>query len=151
VKLALALSAAILLTSCGPKGIDNKEAVRQGVVDYLDKRKAQTGLDMNLMNVEVSNVTFQGNEARATVAFKPKDQKQAAAGMAMGYVLERRGDKWVVKGRQESGGGHGGGAMGGGMPGGSAMPPPGGGAAPTMPPNHPPVGGAPAAETPEKK
>ena len=48
--------------------IDNKEAVRKGVVDYLDKRKSQTGLDMSLMNVEVTNVTFEKNEARATVA-----------------------------------------------------------------------------------
>jgi hypothetical protein len=150
VKLCFALSAAILLTSCGSKSVDNKEAVRQGVVDYLDKRKAQTGLDMNLMNVEVTNVSFQGNEARATVAFKPKDQKNAAAGMSMGYVLERRGDKWVVKGRQESAGGHAGGMA---VPGGTPQEPapgitPGAGA---MPPNHPPVGAPPAGGTPEKK
>jgi hypothetical protein len=69
VKLVLPLVAALLLCSCGRHNIDNKEAVRKGVVEYLDKRKGQTGLDMNLMNVEVTNVNFDKNEARATVAF----------------------------------------------------------------------------------
>ena len=128
------------------RDINNKDAVRQGVVDYLTKRKAETGLDMNLMNVEVANVTFQNNEAKASISFKPKGS-DAGGGMTMSYTLERQGAKWVVKGRQESGmAPHGGGAApGGAMPGG-AMP---GGAAPgaQMPPNHPPVEGA----KPDKK
>lgn len=128
VKLALPLVAAILLWSCGRSTTDNKNAVRQGVVDYLEKRKGQTGLDMNLMNVEVTNVTFNNNEARATVAFRAKDGK-AGGGMNMSYVLERKDDKWVVKGRQESGmSPHGGGAL-PGAPGGM----------PAMPLNHPPT------------
>jgi hypothetical protein len=128
----------LFAAACNRSNIDNKEAVRQGVVDYLAKRKQQTGLDMNLMNVEVSNVTFEKNEAKAMVSFKPKGSEGASGGMTMGYTLERQGDKWIVKGRQESGlNPHGGGAMGspGGTPG--AVEP---GA--QMPPNHPPVPGA---------
>lgn len=119
------LCAALALTGC-KKDIKNDEAVRQGVVDYLDTRSSQTGLNMTAMDVTVSNVVYSNNnnEATATLAFKPKDGGQNG-GMSMTYVLERRGDKWVVKGRGESGEGHGG-----------AMPaaPQGG-----MPPNHPPV------------
>ena len=70
MRILVALMAALLAVSCGRNNIDNKEAVRKGVVDYLDKRKSQTGLDMSLMNVEVTNVTFEKNEARATVAFR---------------------------------------------------------------------------------
>ena len=137
MKPLLLVAAATLLAGCN-REINNKEAVRQGVVEYLTKRTSQTGLDMNLMNVEVTTVSFQNNEAHATIAFKPKGQEGAgaAAGMTMNYVLERRGDKWVVKGRQESGmSPHGGSpAPGNAMPQGDAT----GG----IPPNHPPVEGA---------
>jgi hypothetical protein len=121
---------ALLFAGCG-KNIDNNDAVRQGVVDYLNKRTKETGLDMNLMNVEVTSVTFSKNEARAMVSFKPKGS-DAPGGMSMGYTLERQGDKWVVRGRQESGlNPHGG----------EAMPLPGG-APVEMPRDHPPVEGA---------
>jgi len=128
----VALTAALIAVSCGRSNIDNKEAVRKGVVDYLEKRKSQTGLDMSLMNVEVTNVSFEKNEARATVAFRPKDGR--AGGMSMNYVLERKDDRWVVKGRQESGlNPHAGTAVPGAM--GSSPP----GELPSMPLNHPPT------------
>jgi hypothetical protein len=128
----------LLIVSCARHDIDNKEAVRKGVVDYLEKRKSQTGLDMGLMNVEVTNVSFEKNEARATVAFRPKDAR--AGGMSMNYVLERKGDEWVVKGRQESGLSPHGGAAASGAIGGSAQP----GDLPSMPLNHPPTAPPPA-------
>ena len=42
----LPLAAALFIAGCGNRNIDNTEAVRKGVVDYLEKRKSQTGLDM---------------------------------------------------------------------------------------------------------
>jgi hypothetical protein len=128
-----ALGAAVLLCGCS-RNIDNKEAVRQGVIDYLNNRTSQTGLDMKLMNVDVSSVTFTNNEANATVSFQPKGG--GAQGMAMNYVLERRGDKWVVKGRKESGVNPHGGQAAPAMPGEGALPP-----------GHPPTTPA----TPDKK
>jgi hypothetical protein len=141
------LLAALILCGCSRNNIDNKEAVRQGVVDYLNQRKGSTGLDMSRMNVEVSDVKFNKDEAAAMVSFVPKDTK--VGGMSMGYVLERKGGKWVVKGRKESGANpHGAvGGMGGGMPEGMGAPAPampGGG---EMPPGHPPTG----SKTPDKK
>jgi len=132
VRILVALTAALLTASCARHDIDNKEAVRKGVVDYLERRKSQTGLDMALMNVDVTNVSFEKNEARATVAFRPKDGR--AGSMSMNYVLERKGDQWVVKGRQESGlSPHAGAAASGGM-GSPAL-----GDLPSMPLNHPPT------------
>lgn len=123
---------AVFAAGCA-RDINNTDAVRAGVVEYLSKRTGQTGLDMNSMAVNVTSVSFQKNEAHATVSFKPKGS-DAAGGMSMNYVLERRGDQWVVKGRQESGlNPH------GGTP---QMPLPGGEATPAMPANHPPVDGA---------
>lgn len=94
------LAATLLFFGCS-RNIDNKEAVRQGVLDYLNKRREQTGLDMKLMNVDVSNVSFRRNEATATISFQPKTG--GTSGMSMNYVLERSGNQWVVKGRKESG------------------------------------------------
>lgn len=133
---AAAIAAALVIGGCS-KDINNNEAVRQGVIDYLAKRTGQTGLDMKLMDVSVSNVAYNNNEATATVAFKPKGA--GSEGMSMNYVLERQGSKWVVKGRKESGGSSHGAGMGSAMPG--AQPPAGamGSEAPAMPPNHPPI------------
>ncbi len=140
MRILLALAAALLAVSCGRNNIDNKEAVRKGVVDYLEKRKSQTGLDMTLMNVEVTNVSFEKNEARATVAFRPKDGR--AGGMSMNYVLERKDNQWVVKGRQESGmSPHAGTAAPGAM---GSTP---GAEMPAMPLNHPPTAPPPPADS----
>lgn len=95
---AIAFSALLLASGCN-RAAENKDAVRQGVMDHLAKT---AGLDLNQMTVDVSDVKFQANEATATVAIKPKSAPQQ--GMTMAYTLERRGDKWTVKGR---GAGHG--------------------------------------------
>lgn len=126
--------AALALAGCN-RGVESKEAVRQAVIDYL---AARTNLNMGSMNVDVTSVSFKGGQADATVAFAPKGAGGAAQGMSMRYTLERKGNRWVVKGRAGSGG-HGGG-MGGAMEGAN----PHGGAAemPAMPPNHPPTKGA---------
>jgi hypothetical protein len=139
--LTFLFAAALFAAGCN-RAPANKEAVRQAVTEHLSKNAA---LDINQLNVEVADVKFQGNEATASVAIKPKSAPDQ--GMTMSYTLERRGDKWQVKGR---GTGHGGGmGMGGGMPGeGGAgqMPPghpptnaPGGNAKGELPAGHPPV------------
>ncbi len=139
VKSACMLIAVAALLSGCHHNIENKEAVKQGVVDYLNKRSGQTGLDMKLMNLDVTNVTFNNNEAVATVSFKPKTGE--AGGMSMNYALERHGNEWVVKGRKETGmNPHGAQGM-PGMPGAGMPTEPGA----TMPPGHPNVA------PPEKK
>lgn len=106
------------------KDIQNKDAVRGAVVDYLRARQAQTGLNMDGMEVDVSTMTFSssGNEAHATVRFTPKG---GGAGMDMPYTLDRNGNKWVVRAHAE-GGQNPHGAQ--GLP-----------AMPAMPKGHPPV------------
>lgn len=137
-----ALFAALLIAGCS-RNIDNKEAVRQGVLQYLDQKKASTGLDMSRMNIEISDVKFNKDEATAVVSFLPKDS--SAGGMSMNYQLERQGSKWVVKGRKDSGANpHGGSGMPGGMPG---MGNPAMGGSMEMPAGHPPT----TPKTPDKK
>ncbi|HWQ55073.1 MAG TPA: hypothetical protein VN442_15405 [Bryobacteraceae bacterium] len=140
MKLAVVFLATLVLAGCNRGGIENKEAVRQAVIDYL---AARSNLNIGSMNVDVSSVTFKGNEADATVSFAPKGGA-AGQGMSMRYALERKGNRWVVKGRGNGSGAHGMGADSasphGGMP---AMPGGPGAASPSgeMPPGHPPAAG----------
>ena len=92
-------------------------------MDYLKARQAKTGLNVDMMQVEVANVTFAGNQAHATVKFTPKT---GGGGMDMPYTLDRDGNKWVVRAHAE----------GGENPhGGTVLPP-----MPSMPPKHPATG-----------
>ena len=108
VKYFCSLLIAVLLggsVACN-RGIDTTEAVRQAVIDHLGKR---SNLNVSAMNVEVTSVSFRQNEADATVAFTAKG---AASGppMTMRYTLERKGTRWVVKEKSETGNPHGVGA-----------------------------------------
>ncbi len=123
----------LFLASCS-KDIQNQEAVRQGVIDYLQQRSKEIGIDMNAMDVKVTSVSFEKDSAHAGIAFVPKGLP-ANAGMSMSYVLDRKGDKWVVRGRQsDPASPHGGQAL----PGSAA--PGGPGATDQLPPGHPPAG-----------
>ncbi len=117
-----------LLSFACSRGIQNEQAVRQGVVDYL---AAKSDLNMSQMEVDVTSVSYRADEADATVSFRPKGGG-AQSGMQMRYTLERKGGRWVVKGR------------GAGPHSQSAAP----GGAGQMPPGHPPMGGAPSNATP---
>lgn len=116
-----------LLAACS-RDIENTNAVRQGVIDHLSGR---SGLDVSSMQVEVTKVSFRKDEADATVSFRPKGSADPSSGMEMRYTLERKGGRWVVKGKADMGGHGEGGSGGAAMPG--------------MPPGHPPAGSAPAA------
>jgi len=76
----------------------NNELVRQGVLDHL----TQAGLNMAGMDVAITSVQFNGNQADAAVTISAKGTS-AAQGMQMKYHLEQKNSKWVVVGRQDSG------------------------------------------------
>jgi hypothetical protein len=136
-KIAL-IGAALVLGACS-KDIQNNDAVKAGVIEYLSSNQSRIGLDPNAMQIDVTSVSFQKDEARATVAFRPKAGDAGGGPMMINYVLDRKANKWVVRGRTESGASpHGA----GGMP--PAMPPgmPSGtpSETPQMPPGHPATG-----------
>jgi hypothetical protein len=124
-RFCLPILALLFAVACA-RAPKNEEAIRQAVVEHLQKN---TGLDMNAMTVEVTKVEFRGNEADATVAFKPKNMPEG--GMSMNYSLETQDGKWQVKKRAAGGTG--------------ANPHGGPGAAPDagqLPAGHPPTAGA---------
>src|SRR5262249_19718270 len=75
VRHSTLVASALLLAACS-RDIQNSDAIRTGVVDYLQARKAETGLDPNMMTVDVTSVSFQQDQARATVYFRPKNGPQ---------------------------------------------------------------------------
>ena len=85
-----------LLLGCR-KDIQNTESVRQGILEYLAKRP-----DLSAMDVSVGSVSFRKDEADAVVSFRAKDGPPNN-GMEMKYILERKGNRWEVKGRAGSG------------------------------------------------
>ena len=123
------LLSSLLLVSC-KQDIQNEDAVKKGIMNYLSKRQ-----DLGSMDVSVTKVAFRQDEADATVHFQSKNTDAPGAALDLQYVLERKGNEWVVKGKAVGGGGHAGGAGGMDNPhGGGAPPSPG-----PLPPGHPTV------------
>jgi hypothetical protein len=91
------LFAGVLLAGCAHRGAQNEAAVRQGVMDYLAQR---SNLNLNAMQVDVTGVSLRQDEADAVVSFRPKGA--VGGGMQMRYTLERKGDRWMVKGHGQT-------------------------------------------------
>ena len=90
---ALAVLLTLLIGGCS-RNIQNEEAVRSAVIEYLTARAPQTGLDMTAMTVQVAAMSFEKDTARVTVSVAPKGVQ---GGMRISYDLDRKGDKWVVR------------------------------------------------------
>src|SRR5258708_18200001 len=101
VKRFWAALAAVLVMGAAAackRNIDNQEAVRQAVIDYLAKR---SNLNVSAMNVDVTSVTFRSNEADAVVAITARGPAPGQP-MSMRYTLERQRDHWAVKGKADA-------------------------------------------------
>ena len=85
------------LTGCNRAGQD-KEAIRQGVIEYVSSK-----VNVGAMEVDVTSVSFKGQEADASVIFRAKGAN-SGPGMEMRYTLEQKSGKWVVKDKAEAGG-----------------------------------------------
>jgi hypothetical protein len=127
VRISAVLILVLSLAACN-SARKNNDAVRQGVIDHL----AQKGLNVQGMDVAITNLEMKGNQADVAVAITPKGGNPSM-GMTMKYHLEQRDNKWTVVGTQDTNASpHGSGMI--PAPGGSGMENPRG---QTMPPGHP--------------
>ena len=133
---ALFGSTILFAVACNSK-TGEKEAIRAGVIKHL---AALNMLNLNNMDVNVTQATVNGNQAQAQVEIRAKGGDPGSNAMQIGYALEKRGEEWVVL--KSTG-------MGGGMqhPG-PGEAPPAGTAQGAMPPGHPNVTGG-NGQTPE--
>jgi hypothetical protein len=97
VRKAFLLVLLIGTAACN-RGNQNKEAIRQGVVDHL----AGSSINVAAMDLDVTSVSYDGDKADATVMFKPKGVP-AAQGMTLHYQMQEKGGRWQVVGIQDSG------------------------------------------------
>ncbi|HYZ86535.1 MAG TPA: hypothetical protein VE621_19130 [Bryobacteraceae bacterium] len=141
MKLHALLGLVLLLATaaCNRSAAQSDEAIRTAIVDHL--KTSGSGLDPSLVDIKVEKVNFEGNQAKATVSFRPKNAPDA--GMAMNYTLESKNGKWEVVGKSGMGSaaGHGAGA-GMGAPQSEQLPPghpPTTGQSQPLPKGHPPV------------
>ena len=129
------------------------DAIRSGINQHLASLKT---LNLGAMDMNIMNVSVQGNQAQAQVEFKPKTGAPQGAGMQVAYSLEKQNGVWVVQTTQPAGGSIQHPAP--GAPGenphmnatsptsGGSMPNfrdlvPGGGSSNALPPGHPPING----------
>ena len=101
VVLAMGLAAALLGPSACRKQASDSAAIRSGILQHLN---AIGNLNMSAMDMDVRNVSINGNQAHAEVEFRPKGSGAAGAGMQVAYNLEKREGSWVVLKTQPLGG-----------------------------------------------
>jgi hypothetical protein len=130
--LAALLGTTLLFTgACNTKSKpSDKDAIRTGVINYLVSLKT---LNVNAMDVNVTQSTINGNQAQAQVEIRLKNSPPDGASMKLAYTLEKRGEEWAVVKSEAAGG-----SMQHPAPG--TMPP--GGMPGAMPPGHPNVNGS---------
>jgi hypothetical protein len=97
LKVYLLIPLLLIAAACN-RGNQSRESIRQGVLDHLK------GSSVNLaaMDMDVTEVQFNGTNADVTVTFKPKGAT-VAQGMALHYRMQEKGGRWAVVGIQDSG------------------------------------------------
>jgi hypothetical protein len=77
------------------------DAIHDAITEHLRSLKT---LNLSAMDMGVTNVSIQGNQATADVSFKPKTGAPAGASMQIAYKLEKRDGTWSVLGTGGMGG-----------------------------------------------
>ena len=143
-----ALGLLMLFAGCKKQESD-ADAIRSGINQHLASLKT---LNLAAMDMDITNVSIQGNQAQAQVEFRPKTGAPQGAGMQVAYSLQKENGAWVVQNTQPAGGSiqHPGPGenphMDGTSPSSGSMPNfhdlvPGGGSSNALPPGHPPING----------
>jgi hypothetical protein len=140
------LGVLVLFAGCKKQESD-ADAIRSGINQHLTSLKT---LNLGAIDMNITNVSVQGNQAQAQVEFKPKTGTPQGTGMQVAYSLEKQNGVWVVQNTQTAGGSIQHPGPGENPPAGATSPSdgsmpnfrdlvPGGGTSGALPPGHPPV------------
>jgi hypothetical protein len=94
------VSLVLLFPGCKKQESDT-DGIRSGINQHLASLKT---LNLGAMDMNVTNVSIQGNQAHAQVEFTPKGGAGEGAGMQVAYSLEKKDGQWVVQSSQPTGG-----------------------------------------------
>ena len=145
----LAVVASLAIFAGCKKQESDADGIRTGINEHLSSLKT---INLSAMDMNITNVSVQGNQAQAQVEFRPKTGGPPGAAMQVSYSLEKQNGLWVVQNTQPMGGSiqHPGPGenphMNGSAPSSGSLPNfhdlvPGGGNSNSLPPGHPPVNG----------
>jgi hypothetical protein len=98
--LSAALGLLAFASGCAKPQSDS-DAVRAGINEHLAGLKT---INLSAMDMNVLNISIQGNQAQAQVEFRPKTGAPAGAGMQVSYALAKQNGVWVVQTTQPMGG-----------------------------------------------
>ena len=90
----------VLFVGCKKQESD-ADGIRSGINQHLASLKT---LNLGAMDMNITSVSVQGNQAQAQVEFKPKGGAPQGAGMQVAYSLEKQSGLWVVQNSQPAGG-----------------------------------------------
>lgn len=88
------------VSGCKNHPSDN-DAIRAGILHHLT---AVGTLNISAMEMDIRNVSINGNQAHAEVEFRPKTGAAPGTGMQVAYNLEKRDGAWTVLKTQAAGG-----------------------------------------------
>jgi hypothetical protein len=96
----LVVAALCAVNGCKTQTSDN-DAIRAGILQHL---KAVGTLNITAMQMDIRNISINGNQAHAEVEFRPKTGAAPGTGMQVAYNLEKRDGSWTVLKTQAAGG-----------------------------------------------
>jgi hypothetical protein len=79
----------------------DSDGIRAGINQHLTSLNT---LNLSSMDMNIMNVSIQGNQAQAQVEFRPKTGAPQGAGMQVAYSLAKQDGRWVVQNSQPAGG-----------------------------------------------
>jgi hypothetical protein len=94
------LGVLVFFAGCKKQQSDT-DAIRSGINQHLASLKT---LNLSGMDMNITNISIQGNEAQVQVEFRPKTGAADGGEMQVSYSLEKQNGVWVVQTSQPSGG-----------------------------------------------
>jgi hypothetical protein len=89
-----------LVVGCKQQQSDT-DGIRAGINQHLNSLKT---LNLSAMDMNIQNVSIQGNQAQVQVEFRPKTGSPQGAGMQVNYSLVKQDGNWIVQNTQPAGG-----------------------------------------------
>jgi hypothetical protein len=87
------LAGSMAMLGCQKDQKAASDPIRDGIRQHLSSLKT---LNLSAMDMNVTNISVNGNTAQAQVEFVPKTGAPPGAAMRVSYSLEKRDDQWVV-------------------------------------------------------
>jgi hypothetical protein len=80
---------------------NDTDNIRSGINEHLASLKT---INLSAMDMNIQNISVQGNQAHAQVEFRPKTGAPQGAGMQVNYDLQKQDGKWIVQNSKPAGG-----------------------------------------------